>query len=135
MDLDGGARCDVVCEGIADGEYGMGGEVVWLSMQGYAGGYADTSLSGFASAATGGTEWGAWFRHIGDRRIRFVFGPDRAKFVGVYDWERVSEAITFHPTSQQTIEDACWPVLDVLDSASAADCKAAVMALLDGAVL
>ena len=70
-----------------------------------------------------------------DRRIRFVFGPDRAKFVGVNDWEQVSDAITFHPTSQQSIEDACWPILDVLDSASAAECKAAVTALLDGAVL
>ena len=103
--------------------------------QGYAGGYADTSMYAYSSTATGRHEWGAWFRHTADGRIRFVFGPDRAKAVGVKDWEQVSVWFRFHPTSQQAIEDATWPILDVLDSASPAECKAAVAALLDGAVL
>ena len=103
--------------------------------QGYAGGYADTSMFAFSLSATGGLEWGGWFRHTEDGRIRFVFGLERGKFVGVKDWEQVSETFRFHPTSQQAIEDAIWPVLDVLDSASPADCKLAVTALLDGAVL
>ena len=76
---------------------------------------------------------GTWFR-FSDGRVRFAFGGDRSKYIGMTDWERVSVTFRFHTKTQAEIEAAVWPILEALAAADAAECIAAVTVALGDSV-